>query len=457
MGKTYIDAVKYLIEADVEISGIVEKPDVVGAIFGQTEGLIGSDLDLRELQKSGRIGRIEVELKPEAGKCKGKIIVPSSLDKVQTSIIAAALETVDKVGPCTAKIKVTKVDDTRAEKRNFVVDRAKNILSLMGEEVPETQEITDKVRDEVRTAEIVNYSPEELPAGPNIDSSDTVIVVEGRADVLQMLKNDIKNVIGMQGRKIPKAVVELSKNKTIILFVDGDRGGDLIVKEFIAAGGKIDFVAKAPAGKEVEELTQKEILQCLRRKVSLDEFMNFLENPRPSYREEKPPYEGEYRPSYRPSYHRYPPRREYPPRDRPPMRRGPPRGGPYYRGGYGGPRSGPPRMGRPYERREPPHFEEPMRPRSTAPPELVDYLKNMEGSRRAIIFDSKMKVIDEIPTKDLLVKLDEMKDVHSIILDGIVTDRLAMKAEAMGVKYLLGLKMGRLSIKPKNTEIICIS
>jgi len=54
-----------VIRAKIEIEGVVDKPDVVGAIFGQTEGLLGEDLDLRELQRTGRVGRIQIAVKSE--------------------------------------------------------------------------------------------------------------------------------------------------------------------------------------------------------------------------------------------------------------------------------------------------------------------------------------------------------------------------------------------------------
>ena len=62
-----VSTTKYIINAQFEVDGVVEKPDVVGAIFGQTEGLLGEDLDLRELQKTGRIGRIDISVKSRNG------------------------------------------------------------------------------------------------------------------------------------------------------------------------------------------------------------------------------------------------------------------------------------------------------------------------------------------------------------------------------------------------------
>ena len=92
-----LSTTKYIIKANIVIEGIVEKPDIVGAIFGQTEGLLGDDLDLRELQKTGRIGRIQVEVNNEGGHSIGLVLIPSSLNKVETSILAAGLEAVDRV------------------------------------------------------------------------------------------------------------------------------------------------------------------------------------------------------------------------------------------------------------------------------------------------------------------------------------------------------------------------
>ena len=271
MGKTYIDTVKYLVYANVEIDGMVEKPDVVGAVFGQTEGLLGDELDLRDLQKNGRIGRIEVDLQPRGGRSAGKIKLPSSLDMVETCILAAALETVDRVGPCEAKITIEKVEDTRNSKRKILVDRAKSLLkSLLTNEIPESKEISEMVRQEVKVAEIEEYGPEKLPCGPAIDKADAIVIVEGRADVINPLKNDITNVVAVGGANVTNAIAKLAREKEVTVFLDGDRGGDIILTE-LARVADIDFVARAPAGKEVEELTRKELIKCLRAKMPYEQ------------------------------------------------------------------------------------------------------------------------------------------------------------------------------------------
>jgi len=272
MGKISPVSSKYIVHSFIQVEGVVDRPDVIGAIFGQTEGLLGNELELRELQRSGRIGRIEVKLETRTGKTNGNIIIPSSLDKAETAIIAAALETIQRIGPCNAKIKVEKIEDVRVSKRHFVIDRAKELLKALTENVlPDSQEITDEVAHSVRMMEITEYGKDRLPAGPSIDDAEEVLVVEGRADVLNLLKHGIKNVISLNGTSVPQTIIELSRKKVTIVFVDGDRGGDLIVKELLR-NAEIDYAIRAPDGKEVEELTKKEIHKCLRSKISVEQL-----------------------------------------------------------------------------------------------------------------------------------------------------------------------------------------
>ncbi|MFB2622520.1 DNA primase DnaG [Methanothermobacter marburgensis] len=276
MGKEEISTTKYLIHAQINANGIVEKPDVVGAIFGQTEGLLSNDLDLRELQKTGRIGRIKVNITSRGGKSKGEIIIPSSLDRVETAILAASLETINRVGPCEAYIQVTKVEDVRAVKRKRVVERAKEIYASMMEEVtPESLRMIEEVKEAMRVHEITEYGDEKLPAGPNVETSDAILVVEGRSDVLNLLKYGIKNAIAVEGVSVPRTVAELTKKKTVTAFVDGDRGGELILKELLQVGD-IDYVTRAPKGKEVEDLEKDEIMMALRNKVPVEQFYHDL-------------------------------------------------------------------------------------------------------------------------------------------------------------------------------------
>ncbi|NOR84609.1 DNA primase [archaeon] len=268
MAKIAQTSVKYLIKAKFKADGMVEKPDVIGALFGQTEGLLGSDLDLRELQRTGRIGRIEVIINVIQGKAHGSVSIPASLDGAETSLIAAALETIDRVGPCNAKIMVDGVEDLRTTKRKYIVDRAKSLLSSLLTQVPETTTITEDLMKTIRSAEITEYQG--LAAGPDVATAEEIIVCEGRADVMVLLKHGVKNAIAVGGTSMPPQMAKISKEHQLTVFLDGDRGGDLIFKE-LKAIADIDFVARAPEGKEVEELTKKEIFTALRDKVPADQ------------------------------------------------------------------------------------------------------------------------------------------------------------------------------------------
>jgi len=261
---------KYVIHAQLKASGIVEKPDVIGAIFGQTEGLLGVDMDLRELQRTGRVGRIEVKIKTEKGNSIAEITIPCSLDASETALIAASLETIEKVGPCDASIKVMKVEDVRSSKRQYVVERAKEILKGMMENgFPDTQKLSESIKEAVRSWEVSEYQG--LSCGPDIENYDEIIIVEGRADVINLLKNGIRNVIAIEGSKIPQAIIDLTKKKITTAFLDGDRGGDLDLKKLLAVAD-IDFVARAEPGYEVEELSKKQIYKALRDKVPVDQI-----------------------------------------------------------------------------------------------------------------------------------------------------------------------------------------
>ena len=262
------DSSKYLIHADVAVDGVVERSDVVGAIFGQTEGLLGDDLDLRDLQQSSRVGRIDVSISSEGGRSTGEITIASGLDKVETAVFAAALETIEQVGPCSASIRVDSIEDVRAARRRRVIDRATALFSTAFEDdLVDSAELVDAVRERVRVERITDY--EGLPAGPHVETGDAIVVVEGRADVLTLLSYGIKNAIAVEGTDVPEAVADLTADRTVTAFLDGDRGGELILRELVQVGS-VDSVAFAPTGRSVEDLSRDEVYAALQEKVSVD-------------------------------------------------------------------------------------------------------------------------------------------------------------------------------------------
>ncbi|NJE09847.1 DNA primase DnaG [Thermococcus sp. MAR1] len=421
---------KYVIYAEFEANGIVERPDVVGAIFGQTEGLLGDDLDLRELQKTGRIGRIRVEVHTKAGKTYGTITVPSSLDRVETAILAAALETIDRVGPAEAKIKVLRIEDVRATKRKYIIERAKEILeSLMEQEIPETQELTEEVKKAVRAKELIEYGPEKLPAGPHVPFSDSIIVVEGRADVLNLLKHGIKNAIAVEGTSVPETIIKLSKERIVTAFTDGDRGGELILKELLQVAD-VDYVARAPEGKEVEELTKKEIVKSLRSKVPAEQVIteifykgrNFYdvikEKEKAKAREEK--------------------REVKPPTPAPPVVKAEER------------------KPQPEPRREERIIKPIQQPKPSELDEFGQFIEKVKASKEsmALLLDKDKNIIAEIPVRELTNQLKERKDVYAVVFNGVITQRLIDTVSESGVKYLVGARKYNVVRRPINLKIV---
>ena len=455
MGKTYIDTVKYLVYANLEIDGLVEKPDVVGAIFGQTEGLLGDELDLRDLQKNGRIGRIEVDLNPRGGRSVGKIKLPSSLDMVETCILAAALETVDRVGPCEAKIGIEKVEDTRNAKRKILIDRAKTLLkSMLMHEIPESKEISEMVRQEVKVAEISEYGPEKLPCGPGIEKMDAIVIVEGRADVLNLLKNDVQNVVAVGGANVTNAIAKLAREKEVTVFLDGDRGGDIILNE-LARVADIDFVARAPVGKEVEELTRKELIKCLRAKVPY-ETSQPISQVGEDRKDRYPAYGRERDRNSRGG--RYEDRNRAKRDDRqdvmPPL--------PETQQAAPAVQSAPVEIARreaapqaPVHEQAPPAVQSAPAVQKPAevPPALLASLDELENTLRARFYNSELVSTKEMPVREMMKALEDERDIHSIVFDGIITQRLADLSENKKIGILVGMKLGNVFRKPASVLI----
>jgi len=377
MAKISPVSIKYIIHAKLDANGAVEKPDIIGAIFGQTEGLLGEELEMRELQKSGKIGRIEVNIDYNNGKTSGEIEVPSAMDKTETAIIAAALETIERVGPSDTKITVEDIEDVRGSKRDYILDRAKKLMEKLGETKTELDEMTDEIKDHVKVAKLQSYGTENLPCGDV--SGDELIIVEGRADVVNLLKKGVKNVIAMNGTNLPSTIKDLSREKeSVILFVDGDRGGNLIIKN-VLNNAKVDFIAMAPEGKEVEELTGKEILQALRKKVATREYHGEERGRGVRYYEERSPR---------------------------------------------------------YEQPQRSQLSERKKMTADEKDSIRDQVEEIQGSKNAILFNKNLEIIRKVPVGRLpSLKVDE--EPYVIAIDGTATKRIIESCENLNCHNLI--------------------
>ncbi|MFZ7138248.1 MAG: DNA primase DnaG [archaeon] len=367
--------------ARFEVEGVVEKPDVIGALFGQTEGLFGPELDLRELQKSGRIGRIEISLDSKQDKTNGKINIPTSLDRVSTAIIAASIESIDRVGPCKASVVLNKIEDIRDARRRVIIDRAKDVLTKWNvETMPGTDEIFREVSEMLRLQRLESYGPEGLTAGPEINSAKQIIVVEGRADVITLLRAGIQNTIAVEGAKIPQSIIKLCREREAIAFLDGDRGGDLILKE-LKQVTNIKYVARAPRGKEVENLTFKEIEKALKMKVPVEKarISSKVSSPTPSAVPVKAPVKA------------------------------------------------------PAKKKE--------LQKKIVPKQIVETAQQLGGTLEAALLDKDMKQIVRLPVRELAAKLQQMKDVDIVVFDGVITQRLVDIASERNISYLVAARI----------------
>ena len=403
---------KYLIRASIRANGVVNKSDVVGAVFGQTEGLLGDELDLRDLQKSGRMGRVEVEIKSDKGKSVGEIVITSSMDQVETSVFAAALETVERVGPCKATVKITTLEDSRSSKREIIIDRARTLLiKLIKDSRGAGSTITDTVRQVLQTEEIVRFKGK-LPAGPNVDTSDAVIVVEGRGDVLNLLRHGIKNAVAVEGTNIPKEVVALSKERTVTAFVDGDRGGEMIIQELLQVA-EVDFIARAPDNTEVEHLTHKQIMKSLRDKSSAELFMEQNKWSRPGSSGTKAKSSDKK------------------------TRRGTSK-------------SSKEEKATPKEKEVTKEVtKEVPAEAAVASPVFVEQLNQLQGTKNARLLMGD-KVADEVSISGLQEVLETRKDngVNTLVMDGIITQRLIELVPKAGIKIIVAEKKGPLPRDP---------
>jgi DNA primase len=404
------DTTKYLIRIHLVAEGVVEKPDVIGAIFGQTEGLLGEDFDLRDLQRTGRVGRIDVQITSKKGETKGEILISSSLDRAETAILAASLETIDRVGPCVAHVTVETIEDIRVTKRKKIVERAKDLLlEHFDEGSINADELLEGVRESLRVEKVSVIGEDRAPAGPNVADSDAIIVVEGRADVINLLRYGIKNSVAVEGTKVTQTIIDLCEKKTATAFLDGDRGGELILRELLQVAD-IDFVAYAPRGKSVEDLSRKEIVRALRNKIP-------VEYVREQFAEE----EAETGPPSAPA------------------------------------EADPVSREREEDRRHKPAGNRRKRDTGRTPQTFADHLDAVRGHHIARFLSSDYTMLREIPSEDVEKALGDLDgDVAGLIVDGEVTQKILDLVVGKGLEYIAAREFRGIIKRPLSIRMIRI-
>ncbi|KRO30105.1 MAG: DNA primase [Nitrosopumilus sp. BACL13 MAG-121220-bin23] len=256
--------VKYHVKLSFEVDGLVERADIIGAIFGQTEGLLGPEMNLNELQRVSKVGRIEVVTKATSNTTSGTALIPMSTDIDTCALIAAGIESIDKVGPFDCTFTLDTIDDVRAAKKFDIVQRAKEIKQKWATKtVSEGENMLNDVH-QGDSGKLSTYGPSKLTCSSGAFTSKWIILVEGRADVINLLRAGYDNVLAIEGAKIDESIKELCAEKdTVVAFIDGDRAGGFILKE-LKSVVRLDYELQADEGVEVEELTPQRIDEILR-------------------------------------------------------------------------------------------------------------------------------------------------------------------------------------------------
>ncbi|MDB4849931.1 DNA primase DnaG [Nitrosopumilus sp.] len=255
--------VKYHVKLSYEVDGLVERADIIGAIFGQTEGLLGPEMNLNELQRVSKVGRIEVVAKSTSNTTSGNAVIPMSTDIDTCALIAAGIESIDKVGPFDCKFTLDAIDDVRAAKKDDIVRRAKEIKQKWATKtVSEGETMLNDVH-QGDSGKLSTYGPSKLTCSSGVFDSKWIILVEGRADVINLLRAGYDNVLAIEGAKIDESIKELCSEKdTVVAFIDGDRAGGFILKE-LKSVVNLDYELQADTGVEVEELTPQRLDEIL--------------------------------------------------------------------------------------------------------------------------------------------------------------------------------------------------
>ncbi|MHC1680694.1 MAG: hypothetical protein AB9860_05545 [Methanomassiliicoccales archaeon] len=270
---------------------------------------------------------------------------------------------------------------------------------------------------------------------------------------------------------------------------------------------EVDFVARAPRAHEVEELTQKQIMKCLRNKIPGDQFIEMFnldvgdakdkekrlepnankvekldrferaeKADRDKDREEEPvKTEREPRVEKQERREREEPRQEREPRPEPRQERQ-------------DRREREPRAEKPERReREEPRQErepkaeqrqerEPRADRQERPPveekELEErkpvsrkqlsgaqekfkgMINELSSTSKARIIDAMGGIIKEVAVKELVNTLKEEKSpVSAVVFDGIITQRILDLASDLKIGTIVGTKMGNITKQPAGTDV----
>lgn len=406
--------VKYHVKLKFEVDGLVEKADIIGAIFGQTEGLLGPEMNLNELQKVSKVGRIEVNVDQKTNIAKGDALIPMSTDISTAALIAAAIESIDKVGPFQARFSLGGIDDIRAIKKKVIVDRAKKIVQEWATKtISEGEEMLKDVYDASKPGKLTSFGSGQLACGTGVFNSDWIILVEGRADVINLLRAGYDNAIAIEGAKIDESVTKLTEGKKVIAFLDGDRAADLILKELHGLV-KIDKVLRAPQGSEVEECTPLEISEILKESQQI--YGEPSARSATQMQLQSTPLTSPGKRHHTPRTERHTHQQVFQVNDE---------------------------QDRNADEIEPLNLRTKTKTEfQNQDPAIGDAFNQINETLEAIILDENKKTLMRLPVSDVVKKINEVEGAKILVLDGIITQRLLDAADKAGIEHIIAHRQG---------------
>jgi len=261
-----LDNYKYVIEAGFNINKKFTKSEILSIILTETEGLI--DKNLNDLIKERKVGEIYVEI--DKSGVSGIIKIPTNLTQVETSLIAASLETINQIN-----INVKSIVDLREEKKNYISERARKFLDSF--KSTNKEDLLNKF-ERANSFQKFRHTKRYSNLIGNLDK-DEVIIVKKKEDFRNLVSKGFDNVIEL-GPKIyvPFKIYLKLRSKILIVLVNfNDRKYLNKLRKIL----DIDYFSFSK--KDVLLLSRKEIKQLIEEKTiniykkkALHSFIYFL-------------------------------------------------------------------------------------------------------------------------------------------------------------------------------------
>jgi DNA primase len=270
--------------------------------------------------------------------------------------------------------------------------------------ISEGEEMLKDVYDASKPGKLTAFGKAQLACGTGVFDSEWVILVEGRADVINLLRAGFDNAIAIEGAKIDETITKLTEGKKVIAFLDGDRAGDLILKE-LQGLVKIDKILRAPMGREVEECTPLEIAEILKEAMPFVTANGQQQRAQSLQQAESIQLQKQER----------------------------------------------------QEQIDEQQLQITAHNTSNTKEEdtgiltaVKEVYPQINETLEAVVLDGSMKTLLKVPVSDIVKKLNSTEGAKMLVLDGIVTQRLVEAADRVGIEYIVGHRTGELK---KSTDV----